>query len=85
MDRFHPGPLIDSHEFLSLSGARMGHAHQLKAGAYHHLPAKTHHYAYSKGPAVVQINGMGPFDITYVDPKDDPSKAAAPAAAPKKK
>jgi hypothetical protein len=21
---------------------------------------------------VVQINGMGPFDITYVSPKDDP-------------
>jgi len=63
----------------------MAHAHELKAGAYHHLPAKTHHYAFSKGPAVVQINGMGPFDITYIDPKDDPSKMAAPAAAPKKK
>ena len=51
-------------------------AHDLKAGAFHHLPAKTHHYAFSKGPAVVQINANGPFDIVYVDPKDDPSKAA---------
>jgi hypothetical protein len=51
-------------------------AHEIKAGGFHHLPAKTHHFAYSKGPAVVQINGMGPFDITYIDPKDDPSKAA---------
>jgi hypothetical protein len=24
------------------------------------------------GEAVVQINGVGPFDVTYVDPKDDP-------------
>lgn len=64
------------------------HAHALKGGAYHHLPAKTHHYAYSKGAAVVQINGQGPFDIVYVNPADDPSKAgaapAAPAAAKKK-
>ena len=49
----------------------------MKAGGYHHLPAKVHHYAYSKGPVVVQINGMGPFDITYINPADDPSKAPA--------
>jgi hypothetical protein len=23
---------------------------------------------------IVQINGVGPFDVTYVDPKDDPRK-----------
>jgi hypothetical protein len=50
------------------------HAHAIKAGGFHHLPAKTHHYAYTKSPAVVQINGKGPFDITYVDPKDDPAR-----------
>jgi hypothetical protein len=53
------------------------HAHAMKVGGFHHLPAKTHHFAFSKGPAVVQINGQGPFDITYIDPSDDPSKAAA--------
>ena len=63
--------------------AKAGHA--MKAGAYHHLPGKTHHYAYTKGPTVVQINGQGPFDITYLKDSDDPSKMAAPAAAPKKK
>ena len=51
------------------------HVHALKAGGYHHLPAKAHHFAYSKGATVVQINGMGPFDITYINPADDPSKA----------
>jgi uncharacterized RmlC-like cupin family protein len=53
------------------------HAHAMKVGGYHHLPAKTHHFAYSKGPAVVQINGQGPFDITYINPADDPSKSMA--------
>ena len=48
-------------------------SHAMTAGGFHHLPAKTHHYAYSKGPTVVQINAMGPFDIVYVDPKDDPA------------
>ena len=69
------------------------HAHAMKAGSFHHLPAKTHHYAYTKTAAVVQINGKGPFDLTYIDPKDDPSKAAdaakpaeaAKSAEPKKK
>jgi len=60
-------------------------AHAIKAGGFHHLPAKTHHYAFSKAPTVVQINANGPFDIVYINPDDDPSKAAAaPAAAPAK-
>ena len=49
------------------------HAHALKVGAFHYLPAQTRHYAYSKGPAIVQVHGEGPFDITYVNPADDPS------------
>src|SRR5262249_55468434 len=61
------------------------HAHAMKAGAYHHLPGKTHHFAYTKGPTVVQINGSGPFAITYINPADDPSKTAAAPAAPAKK
>jgi hypothetical protein len=30
------------------------------------------HYAWADGKAVVQINGCGPFDVKYMDPKDDP-------------
>ncbi|KAI3604270.1 hypothetical protein D8I24_2664 (plasmid) [Cupriavidus necator H850] len=48
-------------------------AHALKAGGFHYLPAKAHHFAFSKAPTVVQVSGMGPFDINYIDPKDDPS------------
>ena len=53
------------------------HAHLLKAGGYHYLPAKAHHYAFTKAATVVQINGEGPFDINYVNEKDDPQKMAA--------
>ena len=40
------------------------------------LPAHMHHQASSKGGAVVQVQAMGPFEIIYIDPKDDPRKAA---------
>lgn len=52
-------------------------AHALPAGGFHHLPGNTVHYAFTKAPTVVQINLDGPFDIVYVNPADDPSKAAA--------
>ena len=61
------------------SGDKMdpSHAHALKTGGYHYLPAKAHHYAFTKVATVVQIHGEGPFDITYVNEKDDPQKTAA--------
>jgi hypothetical protein len=33
-----------------------------------------HHWVHAAAPATVQVSGMGPFQITYVDPKDDPRK-----------
>ncbi|MFC3107881.1 cupin domain-containing protein [Undibacterium arcticum] len=53
------------------------HAHALKAGGFHVLPGKTHHYAFTKSPTVVQNNGEGPLDIVYINPADDPQKSAA--------
>jgi hypothetical protein len=52
------------------------HAHALKTGGYHHLPGKVHHYAFTKTPTVIQVNADGPFDVTYINPDDDPQKAA---------
>ena len=52
-------------------------AHDLAAGAYHFLPGKMHHAAEAKGETVVQIHGMGPFDIHYLNPADNPKKSAA--------
>ena len=52
-------------------------AHDLDAGAYHFLPGKMHHAAEVKGETVLQIHGMGPFDIHYLNPADNPNKTAA--------
>jgi Domain of unknown function (DUF4437) len=50
------------------------HAHALGVGGFHYLPATAHHYAFTNTPTVLQIHGEGPFDITYINPADDPSK-----------
>jgi hypothetical protein len=47
-------------------------AHALEAGGFHYLPGRAHHYAFTRDATVVQVQGMGPFDITYLDPRDDP-------------
>jgi hypothetical protein len=52
-------------------------AHDLAEGAYHFLPGKMHHAAEAKDETVVQIHGMGPFDIHYLNPADNPKKSAA--------
>jgi hypothetical protein len=52
--------------------------HALQAGGFHYLPGKTPHYAYTKGPTVVQIHGEGPFDLVYLNPADNPDKTAKP-------
>jgi anti-sigma factor ChrR (cupin superfamily) len=49
----------------------------LTAGGFHSLPGKMHHAAETKGETIVQINGMGPFDIHYLNPADNPAKSAA--------
>jgi quercetin dioxygenase-like cupin family protein len=59
-------------------------AHALSAGAYHFLPGKMHHAAAAKGDTVLEIHGMGPFDIHYLNPADDPSKKVGKMKAEKK-
>ena len=46
----------------------------LHTGGFVMLPAKMHHYAWVKTPAVVQINLEGPFDLFYINAADDPTK-----------
>lgn len=47
----------------------------MAAGAFGTVPAKMHHYAWFKGETELQVSGMGPFKLIYVNPADDPSKA----------
>jgi quercetin dioxygenase-like cupin family protein len=50
----------------------------LEAGSFVRIPSGMPHYAWTDRETVVQINGMGPFDVIYVNPDDDPrSKKAA--------
>jgi quercetin dioxygenase-like cupin family protein len=39
------------------------------------MTAKMHHWVHAPAAATLQVSGMGPFAITYVDPKDDPRGA----------
>ncbi len=55
----------------------------LTAGGFHFLPGKMHHAAETTEATVVQVNGMGPFDIHYLNPSDNPNPKTA-AATPKK-
>jgi len=49
-------------------------AKSLPPATFVNLPAGMAHYAWAKGESIVQINGVGPFDVTYLNPADDPRK-----------
>ena len=49
-------------------------AKSLPAGSYGMLPARTNHFALFKEETILQLNSMGPWDITYVNAADDPRK-----------
>lgn len=74
-----------------LSGTmKMGHgdvfkqdgAFLLPAGSFTKMPAKVHHFAWCDEETVIQLNSMGPWGITYVNPADDPRGAPPPATKP---
>jgi hypothetical protein len=46
----------------------------LGAGSYAKMVKGINHYVIAQGETIVQITAMGPFAITYADPKDDPRK-----------
>lgn len=94
MPHWHPtaeNVTVLSGEFHAAMGDKFdeGSMVVLPAGSVAVLPAHHNHYGMAKGETVLQIHGMGPFKLTYVNPADDPSnvkEGAAPKtkAAPKK-
>ena len=48
----------------------------LPAGSFAVMPAKMHHYAWTDEETVLQLHGMGPWGIRYVNPADNPDKRA---------
>jgi hypothetical protein len=47
-------------------------ATRLGAGAYALAPARMPHFAWSDGDTIVQVHGIGPFAINYINPADAP-------------
>jgi hypothetical protein len=57
-------------------------AKKLAAGGFAVMPVGHVHYFFTKGKkATIQVHGVGPWGITYVNPADDPRNAGAAAAA----
>jgi hypothetical protein len=47
---------------------------EMPAGSYGHWAAGMKHFAWVQGETVIQLNGVGPWSIQYVNPADDPRK-----------
>ena len=46
----------------------------LPAGSFAYLDPDMHHYGVTSGETVLQVHGVSPFQINYVNPADDPNK-----------
>jgi quercetin dioxygenase-like cupin family protein len=46
----------------------------LKAGGVMLMPAKKHHFAYTKEETTLIVYGVGPVEFIFVNPADDPRK-----------
>ena len=51
----------------------------LPPGTFVFMPRRMHHFAGAKGATIVQVHGVGPFKINYVNPDDDPTKGTKAA------
>ena len=47
----------------------------MTTGAFAVMPAGMQHFAMCKSECVVQVHAMGPFEVKYVNPADDPRQA----------
>jgi len=50
-------------------------AKKLSAGSFGYWPAGMKHTAWSEGETIIQLHGIGPWQINYVNPADDPRNA----------
>ncbi|HXE89441.1 MAG TPA: cupin domain-containing protein [Terriglobales bacterium] len=63
---------------------RLGHGEKydprqmrpLRPGDFATVPARMAHYGYASAGCIVQVHGMGPFVVNWVNPEDDPAKQA---------
>jgi len=69
--------VIEGELTLDMGDAGQAHSMTFHPGDYVLLPAHMPHMASTTSGAVVQVHAMGPFELNYLDPKDDPRKRAA--------
>jgi quercetin dioxygenase-like cupin family protein len=79
---FHPGPehvTVLKGTFLVGMGEKFDAAalKPLPAGSFGALPPGMRHFARAKGATLLQLHGVGPWGLTYVNPADDPRKKAS--------
>jgi len=82
MPHFHP---TDEHVTVLTGTVGMGMGDTLAAkaatdlgpGGYALMPAQMHHWLVTRTAATVQVHGMGPFALTYVNPADAPKPPPA--------
>ncbi len=47
---------------------------ELPAGSFTSMPPGMQHFAFAEGETVVQLTSIGPWEINYIDPEDDPRR-----------
>jgi quercetin dioxygenase-like cupin family protein len=76
---FHPAP---EHVTVLEGTFKVGMGEKFDAAAMKELPVGTfaaldpgmRHFAQAKGRTIIQLHGIGPWSLTYVNPADDPQK-----------
>ena len=79
MPHWHPtteNVTVISGEFHVGMGDKLDEAgmQALPPGSFVPVPPHMHHYGMAKGETVVQVHGMGPFKLNYVNPSDNPQE-----------
>jgi quercetin dioxygenase-like cupin family protein len=78
---FHPAEedvTVLSGTFVAGMGEAVNeqHATVFAPGGFVAIPALAHHFAVAREKTVVQVHGVGPFAITYLNKADDPRTLA---------
>lgn len=65
---------VISGTFLLATGDKLTRANTmpLRAGTFGHWPAGMKHAVWAQGETIVQVHGVGPWTINYLNPADDP-------------
>lgn len=62
---------------LAMRDTAAAHRMTLRTGSVTTVKANEPHAATARGRTIIQVRGMGPFALNYVNPADDPTKKKA--------